>query len=170
MRGIGMAALLAGLLVGTMVAGSATAQARPDERAFFDLYREMVETNTVVNVGSCTQAAEQVAARLKRAGYADSDVTLFSTPEHPKDGGVVAVLRGSDAALKPVLLLGHLDVVEAKRADWQRDPFKLVEEDGYYYARGAVDDKAMSAIWADAMIRFRTQNYRPKRTIKLALT
>ncbi|WP_431522516.1 M20/M25/M40 family metallo-hydrolase [Sphingomonas phyllosphaerae] len=165
-----MAAVLAGLLAGTTAGSGAAAQARPDEKAFFDLYREMVETNTVVNVGSCTQAAEQVATRLKRAGYADSDVTLFSTPEHPKDGGVVAVLRGSDAALKPMLLLGHLDVVEAKRADWQRDPFKLVEEGGYYYARGAVDDKAMAAIWADAMVRFRQQSYRPKRTIKLALT
>jgi acetylornithine deacetylase/succinyl-diaminopimelate desuccinylase-like protein len=170
MRILGRAALIAGLVAGTMTGGGAAAQSRPDEKAFFDLYREMVETNTVVNVGSCTQAAEQVAARLKRAGYADADVTLFSTPAHPKDGGIVALLRGSDPALKPMLLLGHLDVVEAKRADWQRDPFKLVEEDGYYYARGAVDDKAMSAIWADAMIRFRTQNFRPKRTIKLALT
>ncbi|TCP35642.1 M20/M25/M40 family metallo-hydrolase [Sphingomonas sp. BK235] len=170
MRILGRAALIAGLVAGTVTGGGASAQSRPDEKAFFDLYREMVETNTVVNVGSCSQAAEQVAARLKRAGYADADVTLFSTPDHPKDGGIVALLRGSDPALKPMLLLGHLDVVEAKRADWQRDPFKLVEEDGYYYARGAVDDKAMSAIWADAMIRFRTQNFRPKRTIKLALT
>jgi acetylornithine deacetylase/succinyl-diaminopimelate desuccinylase-like protein len=69
-----------------------------------------------------------------------------------------------------MLLLGHLDVVEAKREDWVRDPFKLIEEGGYYYARGAVDDKAMAAIWADAMIRFKTSGYRPKRTIKLALT
>lgn len=166
MRGIGITAALAALLAGT----SAGAQARPDEKAFFDLYREMVETNTVVNVGSCTRAAEQVATRLKRAGYAEGDVTLFSTPEHPNDGGVVAVLHGSDATLKPMLLLGHLDVVAAKREDWQRDPFKLVEEGGYYYARGAVDDKAMAAIWADAMVRFRQQGYRPKRTIKLALT
>ncbi|MGK6322854.1 M20/M25/M40 family metallo-hydrolase [Sphingomonas sp. DT-51] len=166
MREIGITAALAALLAGT----SAGAQARPDEKAFFDLYREMVETNTVVNVGSCTRAAEQVATRLKRAGYAEGDVTLFSTPEHPNDGGVVAVLHGSDATLKPMLLLGHLDVVAAKREDWQRDPFKLVEEGGYYYARGAVDDKAMAAIWADAMVRFRQQGYRPKRTIKLALT
>jgi acetylornithine deacetylase/succinyl-diaminopimelate desuccinylase-like protein len=72
--------------------------------------------------------------------------------------------------MKPMLLLGHLDVVEAKRADWQRDPFTLVEENGYYYARGTVDDKAMSSIWADAMVRFRQQSYHPRRTIKLALT
>ena len=153
-----------------LMASGAAAQARPDEKAFFDLYRQMVETNTVVNVGSCTQAAEQVGARLKAAGFADADVTPFATPEHPKDGGIVAVLKGSDAAAKPMLLLGHLDVVEAKREDWKRDPFKLVEEDGYYYARGTVDDKAMAAIWADAMVRFKRQGYRPKRTIKLALT
>ena len=159
--------MVAGLLATT---ATAQAQTRPDQKAFFDLYKEMVETNTVVNVGSCTQAAAQVGARLKAAGFADADITMFSIPEHPNDGGIVAVLKGSDAAAKPILLLGHLDVVAAKRDDWQRDPFKLVEEGGYYYARGAVDDKAMSAIWADAMIRFRQQGYRPKRTIKLALT
>ncbi len=161
-------AIAAGVL--TMLATTAAAQTRPDQKAFFDLYKEMVETNTVVNVGSCTQAAAQVGARLKAAGFADSDITTFAVPEHPNDGGIVAVLKGSDVAAKPMLLLGHLDVVAAKREDWQRDPFKLVEEGGYYYARGAVDDKAMSAIWADAMIRFRQQGYRPKRTIKLALT
>lgn len=159
--------MVAGLLATT---ATVQAQTRPDQKAFFDLYKEMVETNTVVNVGSCTQAAAQVGARLKAAGFADADITMFSIPEHPNDGGIVAVLKGSDAAAKPILLLGHLDVVAAKREDWQRDPFKLVEEGGYYYARGAVDDKAMSAIWADAMIRFRQQGYRPKRTIKLALT
>ncbi|MFX8449420.1 M20/M25/M40 family metallo-hydrolase, partial [Acinetobacter baumannii] len=76
-------------------------------------------------------------------------------------GGVVAVLAGSDKKAKPILLLAHLDVVEAKRADWERDPFKLIEENGYYYGRGTVDDKAMASIWADAMIRFKTDHYRP---------
>ena len=159
---LGLAAALAPL--------AATAQARPDEQAFLALYRELVETNTVVGVGSCTRAATQLATRLKAAGYAEGDVTVFSTPEPPQDGGVVAVLKGSDAAIKPMLLLGHLDVVAAKREDWKRDPFKLVEENGFYYARGAVDDKAMAAVWADAMVRFRRQGYKPKRTIKLALT
>lgn len=152
------------------VPGLAAAQERPDEKAFFALYKEMVETNTVVGVGSCTRAAEQVATRLRAAGYAPADITLFSTPEHPDDGGIVAVLKGTDAGVKPMLLLGHLDVVEAKRADWERDPFKLVEENGRYYGRGTVDDKAMSAIWADAMVRFKQANYRPRRTVKLALT
>ena len=142
----------------------------PDQQNFFGLYKELVETNTTLSSGSCTQAAEQIAARLKAAGYADKDITLFATPDHPKEGGLVAVLAGRDRKAKPMLLLGHLDVVEAKRADWVRDPFKLIEEDGYYYARGSVDDKAMVAVWADAMIRFKTGGYKPKRTIKLALT
>lgn len=149
---------------------AASAQGRPDQQAFFGLYKELVETNTTLSVGSCTKAAEQIAARLKAAGYADKDITLFAPPGHPKEGGVVAVLPGSDAAAKPMLLLAHLDVVEAKREDWTRDPFKLVEEGGYYYARGTVDDKAQAAIWADSMIRFKRDGYRPKRTIKLALT
>lgn len=148
----------------------ATAQTRADQKAFFGLYKELVETNTVVDEGSCTQAAEQLAARMKAGGFKDGEITLFSVPEHPKDGGLVAVLAGSDASAKPMLLLGHLDVVAAKRADWVRDPFKLVEEDGYYYARGTVDDKAMAAIWADTLIRYKQEGYRPKRTIKLALT
>jgi acetylornithine deacetylase/succinyl-diaminopimelate desuccinylase-like protein len=146
------------------------AQARPDQQAFFGLYKELVETNTTLSVGSCTQAAAQIGTRLKAAGFADADITLFSVPDHPKEGGIVAVLKGTDAAVKPMLLLGHLDVVEAKREDWVRDPFTLVEENGYYYARGTLDDKAQAAVWADAMVRFKQQGYRPKRTIKLALT
>jgi acetylornithine deacetylase/succinyl-diaminopimelate desuccinylase-like protein len=162
-------ALLAATALLTIPA-AATAQSRPDQKAFFGLYKELVETNTTLSVGSCTQAAAQIGARLKAAGFADADLTYFSVPEHPKDGGLVAVLKGSDASVKPMLLLAHLDVVEAKREDWARDPFKLVEEDGYYYARGAVDDKAQAAIWSDTLIRFKTEGFRPRRTIKLALT
>jgi acetylornithine deacetylase/succinyl-diaminopimelate desuccinylase-like protein len=82
----------------------------------------------------------------------------------------VAVLPGSDPKAKAILLLAHIDVVEAKREDWARDPFTLVEEDGYFYARGVADDKAQAAIWVDTLIRYRTEGYRPKRTIKVALT
>lgn len=149
---------------------AAEAQQRPDQQQFFALYKELVETNTVVGQGSCTRAAAQIGARMKAAGYDDKAVTLFSVPEHPEDGGIVVTLPGSDHGAQPMLLLGHLDVVAAKREDWVRDPFKLIEENGFYYARGTVDDKAMSAVWADAMIRFKQQNYHPKRTIKLALT
>ena len=150
--------------------GVAAAQARPDQRAFLDLYRQLVETNTSLSVGSCTQAAGQIADRLTAAGFPASDLTRFAVPEHPKDGGLVAVLPGSDPAAKPFLLLAHLDVVEAKREDWKRDPFTLTEDATNFYGRGTIDDKAMAAIWADTLIRFRQQGYRPKRTIKLALT
>ncbi|HEX8553614.1 MAG TPA: M20/M25/M40 family metallo-hydrolase, partial [Sphingomonas sp.] len=153
----------------TLIPSLAAAQHRPDQRAFFPLFKELVETDTTLSAGSCTKAAGQVAVRLKAAGFRDADITLFSVPEHPREGGMVAVLVGSDPRAKPMLLLGHLDVVEARRADWTRDPFKLVEEGGYLYARGTSDMKAMVAIWADTMIRLRS-GPAPKRTIKMALT
>ncbi|MDB5679879.1 M20/M25/M40 family metallo-hydrolase [Sphingomonas bacterium] len=168
MRGIGW--IVAAALIGQSAGASAADERRPDQQAFFALYKELVETNTAVDVGNCTQAAAQIAARMKAAGYTDQELTPFSVPDHPNDGGLVAVLKGSDAKAKPMLLLGHIDVVAAKREDWVRDPFKLIEEGGYYYGRGTVDDKAMAAIWADAMIRFKQSGYKPKRTIKLALT
>ena len=143
---------------------------RPDQVAFLVLYKELVETNTTLSAGSCTLAAERMAAHLKAAGYADKDVTLFSVPEHPEEGGLVAVLHGTSNAAKPMLLLGHLDVVEAKREDWTRDPFTLIEENGYFYARGSADMKAMDATWIDALMRFKQSGYHPRRTIKLALT
>jgi acetylornithine deacetylase/succinyl-diaminopimelate desuccinylase-like protein len=143
---------------------------RPDQAAFRELFKELVETNTTLSSGSCTLAAERMAARLKAAGFADSQLTLFATPEHPKEGGLVAVYPGTSTALKPVLLVGHIDVVEARREDWERDPFTLVEEKGYFYARGVSDMKAMAAAWVDTLIRFKQQGYAPKRTVKMALT
>ncbi len=143
---------------------------RPDQTAFRAIYKELVETNTTLSVGSCTLAAERMAAHLKSAGFSDKDVTMFSSPEHPKDGGLVASLAGTSDSAKPMLLLGHLDVVEAKREDWTRDPFVLIEENGYFFGRGTADMKAMDATWVDMLMRFKQSGYRPKRTIKLALT
>jgi acetylornithine deacetylase/succinyl-diaminopimelate desuccinylase-like protein len=143
---------------------------RPDQVAFRALYKELVETNTTLSAGSCTLAAERMAAHLKAAGYGANEVTLFSVPEHPKEGGLLALLSGTSSAAKPILLLGHLDVVEAKREDWTRDPFTLIEENGYFYGRGTSDMKAMDATWVDMLMRFKQSGYRPKRTIKLALT
>ncbi|MBV9550779.1 MAG: M20/M25/M40 family metallo-hydrolase [Alphaproteobacteria bacterium] len=143
---------------------------RPDQVAFRALYQELVETNTTLSSGSCTDAAQKLAAHLKNAGFPAGDVTVFTAPGHPKEGGLVAFLPGAVPALKPILLLAHLDVVEAKRSDWVRDPFKLVEENNYFYARGASDDKAMAAVWVDALMRFRRENYRPRRGIRMALT
>jgi acetylornithine deacetylase/succinyl-diaminopimelate desuccinylase-like protein len=142
---------------------------RPDQQEYFGLYKELIETNTTLSQGSCTEAAAKMAARLKAAGMKDDQLVPFSTPEHPKDGGLVAIYPGTTKE-KPMLLLAHIDVVEAKREDWERDPFKLVEENGYYYARGAVDDKAQASIWVDTLVRFAKAGYKPKRTIKLALT
>jgi acetylornithine deacetylase/succinyl-diaminopimelate desuccinylase-like protein len=140
------------------------------EQRFRAIYKELVETNTTLSVGSCTLAAERMAARLKAAGFPDGDLHPFAAPEHPKEGGLVAIYPGREPKLKAILLLAHIDVVEAKREDWTRDPFTLIEENGSFYARGASDDKAEAAIWVDTLIRFRSENYRPRRTIKLALT
>ena len=162
------------VVVAAVLSVCACLQARSDtsagEAAFRELYKELVETNTSLSTGSCTLAAERMAARLKAAGLPDSDLTVFAAPGHPKEGGLVAVYPGRDPKRKAMLLLAHIDVVEAKREDWTRDPFQLVEENGNFYARGSVDDKAEAAIWVDTLVRFRSTNYRPPRTIKLALT
>ena len=160
------------LLVLAVAASSAQVAApiRPDQVAFRELFKELVETNTTLSSGSCTLAAERMAARLKGAGFTESQLTLFATPEHPKEGGLVAVYPGAATAAKPILLIAHIDVVEAKREDWERDPFTLFEENGYFYARGVSDVKSMAAVWVDALIRFKQQGYTPKRTVKMALT
>jgi len=142
----------------------------PDQARFRALYQELVETDTSATTGSCTALADKVAVHLRQAGYGDDQITMFSVPEYPKGGGLVVFLPGTSKTLKPLLLLGHIDVVTARREDWVRDPYKMIEEDGYFYGRGTADMKAMDAIWIDAMIRFKEQHYRPKRTIKLALT
>src|SRR5271170_4226686 len=148
----------------------AGAQDHPGEAKFRELYQELIETNTALSNGSCTLAAERMAARLKAAGFADADLHPFAAPDHPKEGGLVAVYPGRDAKLKPILLLAHIDVVEAKREDWTRDPFTLFEENGNFYARGAIDDKAEASIWVDTLIRYKQENFKPRRAIKLALT
>ncbi len=164
---------LRGMLLGAGLFGAFAANAadlRPDQLEFRGLYKELVETNTTASTGSCTLAAERMAARLKAAGYSDSDLTLFSDPQFPKDGGLVAVLHGSDTKAKGVLLLAHIDVVEAKREDWVRDPFTLVEEDGKFYGRGTTDDKTQAAIWTDTLVRLKKEGFKPKLTLKMALT
>jgi len=162
------ATLAAALLAGTALAQQT--QMRPDQAEFRSLYKELVETNTTLSAGSCTLAAERMANRMRAAGIPDSQITLFSVPDHPKEGGLVVVYPGTSKTLKPMLMLAHIDVVEANRADWVRDPFTLIEENGYFYARGAYDDKAQAAIYTDTLIRFARTGYKPKRTVKLALT
>ena len=166
-----MKTFAAALAATLSVAAAAQAQPpKPDETAFRALYKELVETNTTLSSGSCTLAAERMAARLKAAGFQDSELTVFTAPGLPLDGGLVAVLPGRDPKAKAILLLAHVDVVEAKREDWTRDPFKLVEENGYFYGRGTHDDKAQAAIWVDTLIRYRQEGFKPRRPIKVALT
>lgn len=166
-----IAAAAIALFCTSLTAGPyARAQQRAGEANFRELYQELIETNTALSNGSCTLAAERMAARLKAAGFADADLHPFAAPDHPKEGGLVAVYPGKDPKQNAILLLAHIDVVEAKREDWTRDPFKLVEENGSFYARGVIDDKAEAAIWVDTLIRYKQENYHPRRTIKLALT
>jgi acetylornithine deacetylase/succinyl-diaminopimelate desuccinylase-like protein len=161
----------AALAASTVLAGAAAAQApQPGEAEFRALYKELVETNTTFSAGNCTTAAARMGARLKAAGFPDADVQLLVPPDHPKDGNLVAVYPGKDPKAKAILLLAHIDVVEAKREDWERDPFKLVEENGYFYARGSSDDKAQAAIFTDLLIRLKKEGWRGRRPIKLALT
>jgi acetylornithine deacetylase/succinyl-diaminopimelate desuccinylase-like protein len=163
---------VAGILAVAPLVPAATpdTKASAGEAQFRDLYKELVETNTALSSGSCTLAAERMATRLKAAGLPDSDLHPFAAPDHPKEGGLVAFYPGRDKKLKAILLLAHIDVVEAKREDWARDPFKLVEENGFFYARGSFDDKAEAAIWVDTLIRFKQEGFKPRRPIKMALT
>ncbi len=165
-----IARILAGAALGALASTAALAADDPTEAAFRATYKELVETNTTVSTGSCTLAAQRMGARLKAAGLADDQITYYATPEHPRDGGLVAVLPGTSNTQKPILLLAHIDVVEAKRADWTRDPFTLVEENGYFWARGTFDDKAMASVWVDTMARLKAGHVKLRRTLKLALT
>lgn len=151
-------------------AGASGQTLRPDQAAFRELYAELVNTNTAYSNGNCTVAAEQLARRMRDAGFNKDEARVIVVPGYEREGNLVAELKGSSQTLKPMLLLAHIDVVEAKREDWTRDPFTLIEEDGFFYARGVADDKVQAAIWVDSLIRFKKAGYRPKRTIKLAAT
>ncbi|QEA15981.1 M20/M25/M40 family metallo-hydrolase [Novosphingobium ginsenosidimutans] len=146
------------------------AQLSPQKAELRELFKEMIETDTSITTGSCTLAAERVAARMKAAGFKDDQLTLFADPAHPKEGGLVAVLPGSSKTLKPLLLIAHIDVVAAKRADWERDPYTLIDEDGYFYGRGTSDTKGLAAIWTDILVQHAKAGTRAKRTLKMALT
>ena len=137
-----------------------------NQQRAFDIYKELIEINTVTATGDTLKAAEAMAARLRAAGFPDADVHVLSPA--PRKGNLVARLRGTGAR-KPILLLAHIDVVPASREDWSTDPFKLVEQDGYFYARGSDDDKYMAASFIANLIRYRQEGYRPDRDIIVAL-
>jgi acetylornithine deacetylase/succinyl-diaminopimelate desuccinylase-like protein len=158
------------LAAGLAVAGVAqAAELTPVQQQMRAIYQELVETNTTNSVGSCTLAAQKMAKRLKAGGFRDSEMQLVIPPGGPKKGNLVARLKG-DGSKKPLLLLAHIDVVEANREDWERDPFKLVEENGMFYARGASDDKAMAAAFVNNMLLYKKEKLPLKRDIIMALT
>jgi acetylornithine deacetylase/succinyl-diaminopimelate desuccinylase-like protein len=129
-----------------------------------DVYRELVEIDTVTATGDTARAAQAMGAPLRAAGFPEGDVHVF-TPA-PRKGNLVARYHGTGAR-RPILLVAHLDVVDARREDWTTDPFTLVEKDGWFYGRGTVDDKAMAAAWVTNLIRYRQEGYRPDRDIVL---
>jgi acetylornithine deacetylase/succinyl-diaminopimelate desuccinylase-like protein len=145
-----------------------TAQTDPGTRQIArDIFKQLIEINTTDSVGSTTIAAEAMARRLRDAGFPASDVVVLGP--NPRKGNMVARLRGTGTQ-KPALLLGHLDVVEARRADWTTDPFQLIEKDGYFYGRGSQDMKSDDAIWVAEFIRLKREGFKPNRDLILALT
>ncbi len=138
-----------------------------DNQLVRDLLRELVEINTTHSTGSTGKAAEAMAARLREAGFLPEDVQLLGP--RPERANLVARLRGTGAR-RPILLISHLDVVEANREDWTTDPFRFVEKDGYFYGRGTMDIKCGDAILVADFIRWKREGYRPDRDLILALT
>ncbi len=135
----------------------------------YDIFKQLIEINTTDSIGSTTVAAQAMAQRLLEAGFPAADVTVVGPNE--RKGNMVARYRGKPGSkLKPVLIIGHLDVVEARREDWTTDPFQFVEKDGYYYGRGTQDMKSDDAIAVAAFIRMKKEGYVPERDIILALT
>ncbi len=139
------------------------------QRLAHDILAELVSINTTDSDGSTTAAAEAMAARFRAAGFAAGDISLLGP--NARKGNLVARLRGRPGTkLRPLLIIGHLDVVEAPRSDWSSDPFRLVEKDGYYYGRGVQDMKGPDAVVVADLIRLKSSGFVPDRDIILALT
>jgi acetylornithine deacetylase/succinyl-diaminopimelate desuccinylase-like protein len=153
--------------------GAASAAMPPDadRQLAREIYKEMVEIRSGYTTGSTTPVAEAVAARLRAAGFPDSDV--FVGGASPKKANLVVRYHAGKPGtelLKPILLLAHTDVVEANREDWSTDPFQFIEKDGYFYGRGTSDDKAQAAVWIANLIRYKREGFKPDRDIIVALT
>src|SRR5687767_1007087 len=146
---------------------AAGAQSGVNDARAREIYKELIEINTTDSVGNTTIAAEAMAARLKAAGVPAADVRVLG-PD-PRKGNLVARIRGTGAR-KPLLLLAHLDVVEAKREAWSFDPFTFLEKDGYFYGRGTSDDKAMASQFLANLIRLKQEGFAHDRDLILALT
>jgi acetylornithine deacetylase/succinyl-diaminopimelate desuccinylase-like protein len=157
----------AAIVLGLAVTAPAHAQSlTAQQQLALDIYKELVEINTVTETGDTGRAADAMAARLRAAGFEGADLQVFKPA--PRKGNLVARLHGTGAR-KPILLLAHMDVVAANPADWSVDPFRFTEKDGYYYGRGTGDDKYMAATFVANFIRYKQEGFRPDREIILAL-
>src|ERR1700743_1569789 len=148
----------------------ACAQAMPppaDMKLAHDIYKQFIEIQSGYSTGSTTPVAEAAAARLKEAGFSESDIFLGGASS--KKFNLVVRYHGTGAQ-RPLLLLAHTDVVEAKREDWTIDPFTFTEKDGYFYGRGTGDDKAQAAVWIANLIQYKKEGFKPDRDIIVALT
>jgi acetylornithine deacetylase/succinyl-diaminopimelate desuccinylase-like protein len=158
--------LLAVSLHGTTVCAQSM-RPEPEKQLAHDIYKDFIEIQSGYTTGSTTPVAEAAAARLKAAGFPDSDT--FVGGAIPKKANLVVRYHGTGAH-KPILLLAHTDVVEAKREDWNMDPFQFLEKDGFFYGRGTGDDKAQAAVWIANLIRYKQEGFKPDRDIIVALT
>src|SRR5579859_8125660 len=155
---------------GLAAAGLLSAQSAPpaaERQLAHDIYKQMIEIKSGYTTGATTPVAEAVAARLKAEGFPESDI--FVGGAIPTKANLVVRYHGTRQR-KPILLLAHTDVVEAKREDWSIDPFQFVEKDGYFYGRGTGDDKAQAAVWIANLIRYKREGFKPDRDIIVALT
>jgi acetylornithine deacetylase/succinyl-diaminopimelate desuccinylase-like protein len=155
------------VLTAATAAPPGTLSPEPSRHLVRAIYEQLVNSNTSYSTGQTTPAAEAMAKHLLDAGFAREDVVVAGAAPHKAN--LVARYRGTGAA-RPLLLLAHLDVVEAKREDWTFDPFVLLEKDGYFYGRGTGDDKAQAAIWVANLIRYKQEGLRPSRDLIVALT
>src|ERR1041384_4040598 len=163
-----MRALFLYIALGAASAAQAQTPAlTPDQQLARDIFAELIGINTTHEHGNTTPAAQAVARRLLAAGFPAADVQVLGPRDQNQN--VVARLRGTGKR-KPILLLAHLDVVEALRSDWSLEPFVLTEKDGFFYGRGSSDIKDMAAIWVAALIRLKKEGFVPDRDIILALT